>query len=213
MRDGDETRSDAGEIWGKFRALGGVGHLVDGAVPALGFLVGYAVWNAKIGVVVALVLAVLLAGLRTWRGESAKVVMVSVAAVIVFSLFVGITGEGRGFYLPDLLVCAAGAVLFGGTVLIGRPLSQWVCRRIGLEPAEHADPAARRALHRRVSLAWFAFWAAHLLILVPLYVANEVVLLGSVALVLGKPALVVMLAVTWLWVRRSLRPRVPTASA
>ncbi|MFF0610324.1 hypothetical protein ACFYUD_16805 [Nocardia tengchongensis] len=52
-----------------------------------------------------------------------------------------------------------------------------------------------------VSLAWFAFWALHLLIMVQLYLANKVVLLGTVALVLGKPALVVTVAVTWLWVR------------
>ncbi|MBB5912091.1 hypothetical protein BJY24_000958 [Nocardia transvalensis] len=110
MESIDQQRPGAAELWGKFRAVGGVRHLVDGAAPAVGFLVGYATVNAKAGVLIAL-----------------------------------------------------------------------------LTPA------------------WFVFWAVHLVIMVPLYVANEVVLLGSVALVLGKPALVVMIGVTWLWVRRSLR--------
>ncbi|MEU8899047.1 DUF3159 domain-containing protein [Nocardia sp. NPDC048505] len=206
----EPRRSTAAEMWGKFTALGGPQHLVDGAAPAVGFLIGYSAWNAKIGVLIALAVAVGIGAYRLLHGDSVKVVAVSVALVVVFSLFVGITGEGRGFYLPDLLICAVCAAAFGLTLLTGRPLSHWICRRIGLEPAESADPAARRRLHRRVTLAWFVFWAVHLVLMVPLYAADEVVLLGSVALVLGKPALVVMLAVTWLWVRRSLHTRSPS---
>ncbi|MEV6770009.1 DUF3159 domain-containing protein [Nocardia sp. NPDC051030] len=201
----DQPRSTASEMWGKFRALGGPQHIVDGAAPAIAFLIGYAAANAKVGVLLALVVACGIAGYRMARGDSVRVVGVSVALVVVFSLFVGITGEGRGFYLPDLLICAVAAAAFGVTLLTGKPLSHWICRRIGLEPTEVADPAARIRLHRKVTLAWFVFWALHLVIMVPLYAANKVVLLGSVALVLGKPALVVMLAATWLWVRRSLK--------
>ncbi|MGV9415056.1 DUF3159 domain-containing protein [Nocardia sp. NPDC003693] len=200
-----DSRSGAAEMWGKFRALGGPGHLLDGAAPALGFLLGYSFADARSGVLIALATAAFIGLYRLLRGDSVKVVVISLLTVVVFSLFVGITGEGRGFYLPDLLICLVFSAAFGLTLLTGRPLSRWACRRIGLEPAEHADPGARLFLHRRVTAAWFAFWAVHLAIMVPLYAANKVVLLGSVALMLGKPALVVMLAVTWLWVRRSLR--------
>ncbi|MFJ1457500.1 DUF3159 domain-containing protein [Nocardia sp. N2S4-5] len=209
MESIDQQRSGAAEAWGKFRALGGVQHLIDGAAPAIAFLVGYATVNAEIGVLLALAVAVGLGAFRLLKGDSVKVVAISVAVVVVFSLFVGITGEGRGFYLPDLILCAVFAVAFGLTLLTGRPLTHWVCRRIGLEPADAADPRARLRLHRRVTLAWFVFWAVHLVVMVPLYVADKVVLLGTVALVLGKPALVVMIAGTWLWVRRSLRHPTP----
>ncbi|MFJ4657080.1 DUF3159 domain-containing protein [Nocardia sp. NPDC088792] len=200
----EQTRPTAADMWGKFRALGGLQHLLDGAAPAIGFLLGYGIWNAKIGVLIALAVAVGIGVYRLLHGDSIKVVAISVAVVALFSLFVGLTGEGRGFYLPDLLVGAAGTLAFGIAAVTRRPLSHWICRRIGLEPAETADPAARLRLHRRVTLAWFVFWALHLVVMVPLYAANQVVILGSVALVLGKPALVVMLAATWLWVRRSL---------
>lgn len=204
METVEQPRSAAAEMWGKFKALDGPKHILDGAAPAIGFLIGYSAANAKIGVLIALAIALGLGGYRALKGEAVKTVAVSIAAVVVFSLFVGITGEGRGFYLPDLLICAVATVAFGVPLLRGQPLSHWICRKIGLEPAEHADPAERLRLHRKVSVAWFTFWALHLIIMVPLYIANKVVLLGSVALVLGKPALVVMLAVTWLWVRRSL---------
>ncbi|MFE3793644.1 DUF3159 domain-containing protein [Nocardia tengchongensis] len=201
MQESVDRRSTAAEMWGKFRALGGPQHLLDGAAPAIGFLAGYAAVNAKIGVLVALGVAGLISLYRLIKGDSVKVVSVSLATVVVFSLFVGITGEGRGFYLPDLIICAVATAAFGITLLSGRPLSHWASRKLGLERAHTGDPEARIRLHHKVSLAWFAFWALHLLIMVPPYLANKVVLLGTVALVLGKPALVVMLAVTWLWVR------------
>ncbi|UFS99874.1 DUF3159 domain-containing protein [Nocardia huaxiensis] len=205
MQTLERPRSTPAEMWGKFRALGGPQHILDGVAPALGFLIGYATMDAKMGVLWALGMAGTIAVYRLLKGDSVRVVSVSLMVVVVFSLFVGITGEGRGFYLPDLLICAVCAVAFGVTLLTGRPLSHWICRRIGLEPAAHADRESRVRLHRRVTAAWFMFWAAHLVFMVPLYVMNKVVLLGSVALVLGKPALVLMLAGTWLWVRRSLR--------
>ncbi|MBL1074651.1 DUF3159 domain-containing protein [Nocardia sp. 2] len=200
----ERPRSGAAEMWGKFRAMGGPQHIVDGAAPAVAFLLAYATIDAKMGVLFALGTAGAVAVYRLLKGDSIRVVSVSLITVVVFSLFVGITGEGRGFYLPDLIICVVCTVAFGLTLLTGRPLSGWACRKIGLEPAEPADPDARNLLHRRITLVWFGFWAAHLVIMVPLYLANKVVLLGSVALVLGKPALVLMLAGTWLWVRRSL---------
>ncbi|WP_157514345.1 DUF3159 domain-containing protein [Nocardia concava] len=201
----DHQRSGAAEMWGKFMALGGPRHLLDGAAPAIGFLIGYGTDSAKTGVLIALTVAVMLGIYRMMKGDTVKTVAISIAAVAVFSLFVGITGEGRGFYLPDLLICAIGAVAFGVPLVTGRPLSHWICRKVGLEPAEHADPEQRIRLHRKVSLAWFAFWMVHLVIMVPLYLANKVVILGTVALILGKPLLVVAIAATFLWVRRSLK--------
>ncbi|MGW4241465.1 DUF3159 domain-containing protein [Nocardia sp. NPDC004722] len=201
----EDQRSGAAEMWGKFLALDGPKHLLDGAAPAIGFLVGYGSADAEVGVLVALTIAVGLGLYRMLKGETVRTVALSVAAVAVFSLFVGITGEGRGFYLPDLIVCAIGAVAFGVPLVTGRPLSHWICRRIGLEPAAHADPEQRIRLHRKVSVAWFAFWMLHLVIMVPLYVADKVVILGTVALILGKPLLVVAIAATFLYVRRSLK--------
>ncbi|WP_433683699.1 DUF3159 domain-containing protein [Nocardia sp. CA-119907] len=185
------------EIWGRFQAKHGPRHIIDGATPAIGFLLGYFVAGAEVGVFIAILIAVAVAAFRLIRGDSVRVVAASAVVILVFSLFVETTGDGRGFYLPEVALCVVMTVLFGATQLIGKPLSYTVSRRIRLEPAEPADPAVRLRLHRRITLAWFVFWA----VMLPLYLANEVAILGTVALILGKPALVIMLAVTWLWVR------------
>lgn len=196
-----EARGVVAEMWGKFRAMHGSQHLLDGAAPAIGFLIGYSVAGAEVGVFVAILIAVVLGAVRLMRGDSVRVVAAAVLVILVFSLFVEITGEGRGFYLPEVALSVVMTVLFGATLLTGKPLSFTVTRKIRLEPAEPTDPAARWRLHRRITFAWFVFWAVHVAVMVPLYLADKVVLLGSFALVFGKPALVVMLALTWLWVR------------
>ncbi|MFX0576772.1 DUF3159 domain-containing protein [Nocardia nepalensis] len=197
----EQHHAAVAEIWGRFRAMHGPRHIVDGATPAIAFLLGYSIAGAEVGVFIAIVIAVALAALRLIQGDSVRVVAVSVLVILVLSLFVEITGEGRGFYLPEVAVCVVMTVLFGATLLTGVPLTYTVSRRIRLEPAEPADPQARLRLHRRITLAWFVFWAVHVAVMLPLYLANKVVILGTVALILGKPALVAMLAVTWLWVR------------
>ncbi|MFI6168229.1 DUF3159 domain-containing protein [Nocardia sp. NPDC051052] len=126
--------------------------------------------------------------------ESRGVVAVVVLVILVFSLFVEIAGAGRGFYLPEVALSVVMTVLFGATLLTGQPLSYTVTRKIRLEPAETTDPAAHMWPHRRITFAWFVFWAVQVAVMVPLYLAGKVVLLGSFALV-------VTLALTWLWVR------------
>ncbi|MEV6429606.1 DUF3159 domain-containing protein [Nocardia sp. NPDC051463] len=200
-RELEEHRGVGIEMWGEFRAMPGPRHILDGAAPTIGFLFGYYLVGAAVGVFVATPIAVALAAVRLVQGDSVRVVAVSVLVILVLSLFVEITGQGRGFYLPEVALCVVMTVLFGATLLTGKPLSCTVCRRIGLEPAEPADPATRLRLHRRITLAWFVFWVVHVVVTLPLYLADKVVVRGTVALVLGTPALVLMLAVTWLWVR------------
>ncbi|CAM4027869.1 DUF3159 domain-containing protein [Nocardia ninae] len=206
-----ESRGVVAEMWGKFRAMRGPQHILDGAAPAIGFLIGYSAAGAEVGVFVAILIAVLLGAVRLMRGDSVRVVAGAVLVILVFSLFVEITGEGRGFYLPEVALSVVMTVLFGATLLTGKPLSYTVSRRIRLEPAEPADTATRLRLHRRITFAWFVFWAAHVAVMVPLYLADKVVLLGTFALVFGKPALVVMLALTWLWVRSKTTVRAGAA--
>ncbi|MFI9407394.1 DUF3159 domain-containing protein [Nocardia sp. NPDC052316] len=196
------------EMSAKFLARHGPQHMPDGAAPAFGFLIGYPVAGAEVGVFLAILIAVVLGAVRLMRGDSVRVVAGAVLVILVFSLFVEITGEGRGFYLPEVALSVVMTVLFGATLLTGKPLSCSVSRRIRLEPAEPADAAARQHLHRRITLVWFGFWAAHVAVVVPRYLADKV---GAFALVFGKPALVVMLASTWLWVRRKTAVRAGAA--
>ena len=205
-----EENASLADVWVKFRAMHGPRHLLDGAAPAIGFLIGYGTIGPKLGVLVAIVVALGLGAFRVTRGDSVRMVVASVAVVSVFSLFVIFTGEGRGFYLPEILFCVVATIGFGVTLIGRRPLSLWISQRIRLEPRDAASDRLR--VHRRITLAWFVFWALHVVIMAPLYIADQVIVLGTVALFLGKPALVAAIALTWLWIVRSRKARTQAAA-
>ncbi|WP_458690522.1 DUF3159 domain-containing protein [Nocardia tengchongensis] len=94
-------------------------------------------------------------------------------------------------------------IAFGASLLTAVPLTLPICRRIHFESADHPDPTARVRLHRRITAAWMIFCLVHVLIMGPVYLADNVMLLGTLALILDKPMLIAAFAGTWVWTRRT----------
>ncbi|WP_067828757.1 DUF3159 domain-containing protein [Nocardia inohanensis] len=197
------TSSGAAELRAQLRDMGGARHLIDGAAPVLGYIAGYQLHGVLTGILVAILAALTVAGLRLRHGDRPKVVAASTVLVLVFSAMAATTGEGRDFFLPPLILYTVLTLVFGASLFTPTPLTLPICRRTRAEPATHPAPASRIRLHRRVTAAWMIFCLAHILIMGPVYLANNVVLLGTLALVLNKPMLVAAIAGTWVWVRRT----------
>ncbi|WP_433563065.1 DUF3159 domain-containing protein [Nocardia sp. CA-151230] len=204
MTHTSRTASAAAEVFAKFKQLNGFQRSADAVGPVAAFLLGYQLAGAHAGIAAAIAAAAVLALVRLIRGDSVKVVTVSVVAVLVYSLFVQFSGQGRDFFLPTVVGCAVLTVVFGLSLLGRRPATWWICRKVGIEPADEVS-ADRLRLHRRITALWFANWVVHVLVLVPLYLANNVAALGLAAMLLGKPSVVVLVALTWIQVQRSRR--------
>ncbi|MFJ9367631.1 DUF3159 domain-containing protein [Nocardia sp. NPDC101769] len=202
MTHTSRTASAATEVFAKFKQLNGFQRSADAVGPVAAFLVGYQLAGAHAGIAAAIAAAAILALVRLIRGDSVKVVTVSVAAVLVYSLFVQFSGQGRDFFLPTVIGCAVLTIVFGISLVGRRPVTLWLCRKVGIEPAGEVT-ARRLRLHRRITAMWFVNWVVHVVALTPLYLANQVAALGLAAMLLGKPSVVVLIALTWLQVQRS----------
>ncbi|MEV0297265.1 DUF3159 domain-containing protein [Nocardia sp. NPDC050710] len=198
--DSARVRSAAGVLGQAVIARGGVRHLVDAVTPVAVFLFGYQLFGTGPAVAATVITASLLAGWRWRRGDSPKVVTAALIAVTAYSALVLFTGEGRAFFLPEIVGCAVSAVAFGATLIRGRPLSLLVCQRIRIEPADVDQSRIRQ--HRRLTAAWAVMWALHVLILLPLYAADQITALAVVTMLLGKPSVLIAVAASWLWVRK-----------
>ncbi|MET8429826.1 DUF3159 domain-containing protein [Nocardia sp. NPDC004860] len=196
------TNSAATQILAQFKQLNGFQRSLDAFAPAVAFLLGYQLAGADAGIAAAIIAAAGLALVRLVRGDSVKVVTASVIAVFIHSLIVQFTGEGRDFFLTTVIRCIALALVFGTSLLSRRPASWWICLKAGFEPAGEMT-VERLRLHRRITGMWFANWIVHVLVLVPLYLANNVAALSLAVMVLGKPAAVALAAVSWLQIQRS----------
>ncbi|MEU2255240.1 DUF3159 domain-containing protein [Nocardia xishanensis] len=198
--DSARARSDARVLGQAVMARGGVRHLVDAATPVAVFLAGYQLFGTGPAVAATLTAAALLAGWRLRRGDSPRVVTAALAAVTAYSALVLFTGEGRAFFLPEIVGCAVSTLAFGATVIRGRPLSLLVCQRFQIEPSDADQSLIRK--HRRLTAAWAVMWALHVLILLPLYAADQITALALGTTLLGKPSVLIAVAASWLWIRK-----------
>ncbi|GAB3011437.1 hypothetical protein GCM10023080_092550 [Streptomyces pseudoechinosporeus] len=183
-------------------------HFIDAAAAPAAFLIVESRWGPEWGALVALLVALVVAALRH-RGEPLAVVTVSTSIVALHSVSAIAFGEGRAFYFPELVINAAGLVACVVSLLIGRPITETVCRRARVEPASTAgDPAARRR-HLRLTAAWAVLWTTHLVPLGYLYAIDSVVGLTLISAFFTKPTMLATVALTVVVVRH--RPAVPGA--
>jgi uncharacterized membrane protein len=177
-------------------------HLVDAFVPNVAFLIAYESFGVAAGVLAAVAAGLVLVVARLSRKHSPKVVFTAFGLVVIHATTVLITGEGRSYVLPWLVLNAALLVLFAASLLLRKPLST----RLSTLKGVSSDPAT----HMRVTAIWTGLWALHLLVGVPLYLADQVVALGTAHFVLGPPAVMLLIFLSW----RLLRvPNPPQAAA
>lgn len=196
----DKQRNLLAEAWTRFRELDGPAKVIDGVAPMAGFLIGYQLADAYIGIAAALGVALLVAGYRVIRRDSPKAVVIGVATVALYSLFVVFTGEGRAFYLPPILVGGIVGVLFGASLFTDRPLTLRLCQRIGLAPTTATED--HLALHRRLTVWWLAFSVIRTAAEAPLYLADMVTALGTVVM-LEKLTLLALVILTGIVIHRA----------
>jgi uncharacterized membrane protein len=170
-------------------------HLADAVLPNAAFLVGYEAVSASVGVIAALVVALALAALRLLRRRRPTMVAVAFGLVLLHAATVLLTGEGRGYFLPWLLLNGALTLVFATSLLIGRPITRRMSRFAGL-----SDDLAR---HRLLTAMWAGFWVLHLAVGLPLYLADMVVALGVASFLTGPPGLLVMGFLSWRLLRRT----------
>ena len=119
---------------------------------------------------------------------------VSIAALLAIGL-----SRGEGFFLPGMASGAAISTACLLSVVARRPLVAWtsfLARRWPLNWYWH--PRVRPA-YAEVTLAWSVFFAGRLVIQFALFRRGATLALGTVNLILGWPAIVLVLAASYVY--------------
>jgi hypothetical protein len=129
-------------------------------------------------------------------------VSLPVAAAAALALW---TGRGADNFVPGLITNA-----LYGTAMVVAALIGWsiIGLAVGFLMGEgtswRSDRRKRRAFFW-LGLAWGALFLLRLAVQLPLYLTDQVTLLGTLKLVMGLPLFAPMVAVTWLVVRALYR--------
>lgn len=102
--------------------LGGWRGMVDATVPTIAFIVANGIAGLRTGIWAALVVALLIFGLRLARRESVQQAVSGLFAVGVAVAIAAFTGQARDFYVPGILRNAALTLVLLGSIALRRPL-------------------------------------------------------------------------------------------
>ncbi len=187
------------EILEEIRLVLGNGSLLDAILPPVIFLIVNSTFGFQAAMWTSLGLAVVIAGLRLGRGQSLLYALAGIGSVGLAIGIVWLLGRAVGYFLPNLVSGGTTLALSLVSLLIRRPFVAWtsfIARRWPLEWYWH--PKVRPA-YSEVTIAWTTFFAARLFWQYSLYQAQAASQLAYVNTLLGWPALIVLLVLSYLY--------------
>ncbi|MGW4483321.1 DUF3159 domain-containing protein [Amycolatopsis sp. NPDC004368] len=178
--------------------LGGRRGAIDASIPPAAFVVGWLAAGQSIswGAITAIGVAVVLGAYRLIRGDKARAVVVSLAAVVIAALIALHTGRAEDFFLLQLLSNAASALLFAASIVVRWPLlGVIVGLLIGQKTRWRRDPALLRA-YSWASWVWVLQYLIRVVVYGALWWAGQVVALGIARTALSWPLVAATVAVS-----------------
>ncbi|MEV4735026.1 MULTISPECIES: DUF3159 domain-containing protein [unclassified Microbacterium] len=209
--DPTETGATHKVVWS---AIGGWRGILESVLPSLAFVILFTISPEplilSLGVSVGIAALFTIVRLLQKSPPSAAIGgLVAAAAAAALALF---TGRGVDNFVPGLITNAAYGTAMLVSALIGWSLiGLAVGFLMGDGTAWRQDRRKRRAF-LWLGIAWAALFFARLAVQLPLYLAGEVAVLGTLKLIMGLPLFAPLIAVTWLVVR-ALYPRAQDAEA
>ena len=188
-------------------AMGGWRGIIESVLPSLAFVILFTIRPEplllSLGVSVGIAAVFTIVRLAQKSPPSAAVGgLVAAGAAAGLALW---TGRGADNFVPGLITNA-----LYGTAMIVAALVGWsiiglaVGFLMGEGTAWRSDRRKRRAFFW-LGLAWGALFLVRLAVQLPLYLTDQVTLLGTLKLIMGLPLFAPMVAVTWLVVRALYR--------
>jgi hypothetical protein len=187
------------ELLEEFRLVLGSGSLLDAVFPPIIFLLINSIFGFQAAMWASLGPSVLIAALRLWRGQSLLYALAGIGSVGLAILIVWLLGRSEGYFLPNLVSGGVTFALALISLLIRRPFVAWtsfIARRWPLEWYWHPQVLPAYA---EVTLAWTVFFAARLLWQFSLFQAQAARQLAIVNFMLGWPALLILLVLSYLY--------------
>ncbi len=186
-------------------AMGGPVGMVESGVPPIAFLIASTAGSeVKEAAIIAVALAVVMALVRLVRREPARFALFGILGVAIAAGIATVTGEAKNFFLPSFAVNVGYGTLALGSVLLHRPFVGYIAENLSEETDDgwREDPVKLRR-YKLASLLWVGIFTIRLAIQIPIYLMDDdVVILGTVKLIMGYPLFGVGVWLTWLLVRK-----------
>lgn len=185
------ARQIVAEEFDTMAAIGGVRGIIEGALPAVVFVVSYvATQNLTVALIASLALVAGMVLLRLIQRGSLVQSITGVLGVLIGLAWAWFSGEARDYFAWGIIVNAlylAGCLL---TLLFRRPL---VGLLVQIFTGKSQKGSPKHGRYVAATWLWAVMFAARLIAQVPLYLADDVAWLGTLRVVMGVPLFAVTL--------------------
>ena len=178
--------------------------VLDTGLGPVAFVVVNALWGLHAAAAVAVALQILLGIERLARRRPVVNVLGGLLGTGL-AVFIALkTGKATGYFVPRMLYQLALALVFAGSVAIRRPLVGIIIATLyRAEPGWASLPPVRRAMSE-VSLAWAVLFGVRAGVYAILIASGKVGWLAAASLIMGWPAFLALLWVSYRYAPRRL---------
>ncbi|NMO89048.1 DUF3159 domain-containing protein [Actinomycetospora sp. TBRC 11914] len=190
--------------------------MADAVLPTAVFVVVWLVARAAswpepilLGGLASVVVAGVVAVVRWRAGERPGAAAVGLLIAVAATLVALYTGRAEDFFLPRIIANAGSLAAWLVSIAIRWPLlGLVVSAALGKPRSWRYDPDLVRG-YSRASWLWAAQYLVRIVVLLPLWFADEVVALGIAQVVLTWPLVILCALGSWPLVRSALPPEHP----
>jgi hypothetical protein len=171
------------------KAIGGWRGIIDSGLPTLVFVVTYLVTsnNLSIAVFTALGAGLAVVAYRLIRRQPLRQVLAGFAGVAISAAFAKFTGRAENYFIPGFLQNLAYGSAFLISIIVRWPLLGVGMGFLSGQRTAWRRDARLRHVYSAASWIWVGLFFGRLLVQVPLYLSNEIAVLGVLKVVMGIP--------------------------
>jgi len=175
------------------------GKTFDAILPPTIYVIANNIFGLLIGIVLAVIIAFLLAFYRFRKKETWQYAFGGFIGVIIASGFAYFAGSAENYFLPDAITSGFILLLVIVSLFLRKPLAAWVShitRGWSLDWFWRKDI---KPAYTEVTIFWGVFFAFRLAIEVYLLMRGNVLQLFWSKTLLGLPAIIVVLIITYIY--------------
>lgn len=171
------------------KAIGGWRGIIDSGLPTLVFVVAYLVTssNLSIAVFTALGAGLVVVAYRLIRRQPLRQVLSGFVGVAISAAFAKFTGRAENYFIPGFLQNLAYGSAFLISILVRWPLLGVAMGFLSGQRTGWRKDARLRHVYSAASWIWVALFFGRLIVQVPLYLANDIAVLGVLKVIMGIP--------------------------
>jgi hypothetical protein len=205
MTSQEEPQNETNEVFAAEKllsnALGGKTGFIDSGLPTLVFLM---IWtfNGNVlqpALIAAAIIGAALAILRLVQRKSLQQVVGGLVGVAISAYFANKSGEAKDYFLPSILKNLGYGSVILLSIVFKHPIVGYIIGGLKGDLQGWRKDASLLKFYSLITWWWVGLFAVRLLVQVPLFLSNQVQLLGTLnATILGFP---LYLAVVWVTYR------------